>query len=57
MAKRNPMAGGFLWMLAILIGTVWGVAAGNPMRGLLAGTAVGAGLAIIVWMVDRRRRA
>jgi hypothetical protein len=51
------MAGGFLWMLAILIGTVWGVAAVNPMRGLLAGTAVGAGLAIIVWMVDRRRRA
>jgi len=56
MATRKPMAGGFLWMLAILSGTVWGVVAGNPMRGLLAGTAVGAGLSIIVWMIDRRRR-
>jgi len=55
MATRKPMAGGFLWMLAILIGTVWGVAAGNPMLGVLAGTAAGAGLAIIVWMLDRRR--
>ena len=55
MATRKPMAGGFLWMLAILIGTVWGVAAGKAMLGVLAGTAAGAGLAIIVWMLDRRR--
>ena len=56
MATRKPMAGGFLWMLAILIGTVWGVIAGNPMLGVLAGTAAGAGLAILVWMFDGRRR-
>ena len=56
MATRKPMAGGFLWMLAILIGTVWGVIASNPMLGVLAGTAAGAGLAILVWMFDGRRR-
>jgi hypothetical protein len=54
--KRTPMAGGFFWMAAILIGTVWGVAAGNPMKGVLAGTAAGAGIAVIIWMLDRRRR-
>ena len=56
MATRKPMAGGFLWMLAILIGTVLGIMAGNPMLGLLAGTAAGAGFAILVWMLDSRRR-
>jgi hypothetical protein len=54
MAKRTPMAGGFLWMAAILVGTVWGVAAGNPMKGVLAGTAGGAAMAIAVWLLDRR---
>ena len=56
MATRKPMAGGFPWMLAILIGTVWGVVAGKPMLGVLAGTAAGAGIAILVWMIDGRRR-
>ena len=55
MATRKPMAGGFLWMLAILIGTVLGIMAGNPMLGVLAGTAAGAGIAILVWMFDSRR--
>ena len=55
MATRKPLAGGFLWMLAILIGTVLGIMAGNPMLGVLAGTAAGAGIAILVWMLDSRR--
>jgi hypothetical protein len=56
MAKRTPMAGGFLWMAAILIGAVWGIAAGNPMKGILIGTVAGAAVAIIVWLLDRRSR-
>ena len=40
MAKRTPMAGGFLLMAAILIGAVWGVAGGNPMNGIMIGTGV-----------------
>ncbi len=53
--KPTPKAGGFFWMAAILIGTAWGLAAGNPMAGVLIGTGVGAGLAILVWLADRVR--
>jgi hypothetical protein len=56
MAKPSPMAGGFFWMAAILIGAVWGVAAGNPMKGVLLGTGVGGLTALAVWLVDRSRR-
>jgi len=50
------MAGGFFWMAAILIGTIWGVAAGNPMKGVLMGTGVGGLIALAVWLLDRSRR-
>ena len=56
MATRKPMAGGFFWMAAILTGAVWGIAAGNPMKGILIGTAAGAGIAILIWLLDRPRR-
>ena len=55
-AKPTPMAGGFFWMAAILVGAVWGVAAGNPMKGILIGTGVGAAIAAAVWLIDRRKR-
>lgn len=55
-AKPTPMAGGFFWMAAILVGAVWGVAAGNPMKGILIGTGVGAATAAVVWLMDRRKR-
>lgn len=50
------MAGGFLWMTAILVGAVWGMSAGNPMKGILIGTGVGAAAALLVWLMDRRRQ-
>jgi len=50
------MAGGFFWMAAILIGAVWGISAGNPMKGILIGTGAGALIATAVWLLDRRRR-
>lgn len=56
MATRKPMAGGFFWMAGILIGAVWGVAAGNPMKGILIGTGVGAAIAAAIWLLDRSRR-
>ena len=55
MATRSPKAGGFLWMAAILAGSAWGIAAGNPMKGVLAGTLAGAAVAVAVWLLDRRR--
>ena len=56
MAKPSPMAGGFFWMAAILIGAVGGVAGGNPMLGILVGTAAGALIAAAIWLLDRKRR-
>lgn len=56
MTKHTPMAGGFLWMLAILVGAVWGVWAGNPMKGVLAGTIGGGAMALAIWLLDRRSR-
>ena len=50
------MAGGFLWTAAIVVGVAWGIVAGNPMKGIIIGTAVGAGVAILVWLLDRRAR-
>jgi hypothetical protein len=43
-------------MAAILIGAVWGIAAGNPMKGILLGTGIGAAIAAAVWLIDRRKR-
>jgi hypothetical protein len=55
MAKRTPMAGGFLLMAAILCGAILGIAIGNPAMGLLIGTAIGIGIAVAVWLIDRSR--
>jgi hypothetical protein len=56
MVKQKPMAGGFFWMAAILIGAIWGIAAGNPMKGILIGTGAGAAIAGLIWLRDRSRR-
>ncbi len=49
------MAGGFFLMAAIIGGGVWGIAIGNPMKGLLVGTGLGIAAAVLVWLVDRWR--
>jgi hypothetical protein len=56
MATRNPIAGGFFLTTAILVGFAVGVGIGQPTIGLFAGTAVGIVIAILLWLVDRRRR-
>jgi hypothetical protein len=49
-------AGGCFLTLCILAGFPLGLAIGNPMKGILIGTGTGIALAIIVWLLDRRRR-
>lgn len=55
MARRNALSGGIFVTLGILGGFAWGVASGEPMLGILAGTALGAVAAVLLWLLDRRR--
>lgn len=53
--RTNTRAGGCLLMICILAGLPVGLAIGDPMKGVLLGTAVGAALAVALWLIDRRR--
>lgn len=55
MATRTPKAGGFFIMMAILAGLGIGIARGNAMEGVLAGTIIGIAAAVLLWLIDRRR--
>lgn len=55
MQANRTRAGGCFLTLFILIGFVVGLAYKNPLGGSLVGVAVGAGMALLVWLLDRRR--
>ena len=55
MATRNAKAGGIFLTVGILVGFGWGAAVGEPMMGILIGTALGAVAALALWLLDRRR--
>jgi hypothetical protein len=59
MGPRMPStakAGGCFLTICILAGFPLGLALGNPMKGILIGTGTGIGLALVTWLIDRRRR-
>jgi hypothetical protein len=49
-------AGGCFLTFFILAGLPLGLAIGNPMKGILIGTGAGIVLALVTWLIDRRRR-
>ena len=55
MARSNSRAGGIFLTVGIFAGFGWGIAVGEPMKGILAGTAIGAAAALLLWLLDRRR--
>ena len=55
MSQRSTLAGGCFLTFFILAGFVVGLAIANPMKGVLMGTALGAALAVMLWLIDRRR--
>lgn len=55
MAALTTKAGGCFLTFCILAGFAVGLAMRNPMKGVLIGTAIGAALAVLLWLVDRRR--
>lgn len=53
--RSVSLAGGFFIALGILAGVVTGTIYGQPTIGMLIGTAIGLGLAILLWLVDLLR--
>ena len=56
MNARTTQAGGCFLTISILAGFAVGISLGNPMKGGLIGTAAGVVLAVLLWLIDRRRR-
>ena len=56
MIKRNVHSGGIFVALGVVVGAGAGMAAGNPMKGVLIGNALGVCAAVLLWLLDRRRR-
>ncbi len=54
--RRTPAAGGIFLFLGPVIGALYGIGRGEPMLWLLRGFGIGAVLALIVWLIDRRKR-
>ena len=57
MRGNTTRAGGCFLGICILAGFPLGLAIGNPMKGVLIGTATGILLALATWLIDRRRRS
>ena len=53
--RRNAQAGGIFLFLAPVIGLLYGIGRGDPIKWLLVGFVIGLAIAIGVWIVDRRK--
>ena len=53
--RRNAQAGGIFLFLAPVIGLLYGIGRGDPIKWLLVGFAIGVTIAIGVWLIDRKR--
>lgn len=52
---RSSRAGGCLLSICIVTGFPLGLTIGNPMKGVLIGTAVGIVAAVAIWLIDLAR--
>ena len=50
------LAGGIFIALGLLIGAIIGVAMDQPSAGVVIGMAIGAVIAVVIWVMDRKRR-
>jgi hypothetical protein len=53
---RNAAAGGIFLFLGPIVGAIYGIGVGEPILWMLYGFGAGVAMAIIVWLIDRRRR-
>ena len=54
--RRTPAAGGIFLFLGPVIGALYGIGRGEPILWMLYGFALGVVLAVLLWLIDRRRR-
>lgn len=54
--RRTPAAGGIFLFLGPVIGALYGIGRGEPMLWMLRGFGIGAVLALLIWLIDRRIR-
>jgi hypothetical protein len=52
---RSSAAGGFFIAAGALGGTIVGIVMRQPSLGFLGGLALGAAIALAIWLIDRRR--
>ena len=53
--RQAPKAGGALIAISTLVGAGIGIALGQPSMGVVGGVGFGTGLAILIWLKDRKR--
>ena len=54
--RRTPVSGGIFLFLGPVIGAIYGLSRSEPILWMLYGFGAGVALAVLVWMVERRRR-
>jgi UDP-N-acetylmuramyl pentapeptide phosphotransferase/UDP-N-acetylglucosamine-1-phosphate transferase len=54
--RRTPTAGGIFLFLGPVIGALYGISRGEPILWMLYGFASGVALALLIWLIDRRKR-
>ena len=53
--SRPRLAGGIFIALGLLVGAIGGIIVNEPSAGMVTGMGVGAAIALLVWITDRRR--
>ncbi|MCL6697243.1 hypothetical protein LZ496_00355 [Sphingomonas sp. NSE70-1] len=54
--RRFSASGGIFLFLGPVVGALIGINRGEPILGMLLGFGVGAALALVIWLIDRRKR-
>jgi F0F1-type ATP synthase assembly protein I len=50
------LAGGIFIAFGLLIGAIIGIAMDQPSAGTVIGMAIGTVIAVVIWIMDRKRR-
>jgi hypothetical protein len=53
--SQPRLAGGIFVAIGLLVGAIAGIAMDQPSAGMIIGFGVGAAIAVLVWLFDRKR--